>query len=196
MSDTTTVRDGAAAETGARRRAKTTPRPVMLDIPNPWYRPRPGPVEILVLHAMGEWVLRDGAYQHCTDLLYDLGLSVHAFCLPDGRLIRSVPPEHVAYHAGEANDRSIGIEVIVAGGHDLAGLKERMQDVANPPYADVQYDTVGWWLRRQAERFRLGFDDVTTHAALDPMRKQDPGAAFDMERLRAAFDGAADAAED
>ncbi len=159
----------------------------VIRIPSPQHHPRTRPVDLLVIHAMGEWVIDDGVYSHATDFLVRIGLSVHALCLPDGRIIESVDGDQVAYHAGEHNERSIGIELLVAGAHDLASLQRAMLDVEQPPYTAAQYVAAGRWLRRQAEARGLGFEHVTTHAHLDPERKQDPGPACDLEALRAAF---------
>ena len=164
--------------------------PPTVDVPSPHWRPRTRAVDRLVVHAMAEWVLDDGLAYHCTDYLRRVELSTHAFCLPDGRLVRAVDPEVAAFHAGPHNDRSVGIEVVVAGVHDLDGLVRRMDDLAEAPYTEAQYAAAGWWLRRQADRWGLGFGHVTTHAALDPARKRDPGRAFDIDRLRAAFESA------
>lgn len=168
------------------------PMPPVHHVPSPYHRPRRGRVASLVVHAMGEWVRgEDGLWRHCTDHLQSLELSVHAFCLPDGRLVESVAPTEVAFHAGEHNEGSVGLEVVVAGPHDLASLHRRMAAVDDPPYTAVQYAAAGAWLRHRAEEAGLGFGDVTTHAELDPERKEDPGAAFDLERLRRAFEEAA-----
>ncbi len=161
----------------------------VLRVPSRIHRARAGAVELLVVHAMGEWVIDgDGVFRHCTDHLQWLGLSVHAFCLPDGRIIESVATDRLAFHAGPVNDRSIGIELIVAGGHDLMSLEQRMDENENPPYTPAQYQAAGWWLRRCADEHRLSFAALRTHAELDPERKKDPGRAFDLEALRAAFD--------
>ncbi|MEM8961517.1 MAG: N-acetylmuramoyl-L-alanine amidase [Acidobacteriota bacterium] len=162
----------------------------IVKLPSPWFTVRPGPVQILVLHAMGEWVARDDGFQHCTDLLYNLGLSVHALCLPDGRIVECVAAENVAYHAGPHNATSVGMEIVVAGAHNLDSLYERIADVDNPPFRPAQYESAGWWFRKQANRFDLDFSAIKTHAELDPQRKRDPGAAFDLEAFRLAFDNA------
>jgi N-acetyl-anhydromuramyl-L-alanine amidase AmpD len=165
--------------------------PTIIDIPSQYHRQRPRAVDLLVVHAMAEWVKDDeGVYHYCTDWLNVLKLSVHGFCLPDGRIVQSVDPERVAYHAGNDNNRSIGMEFIVAGGHNYSTFLKRMANETDPPYTQAQYEAGGWWYRKQAERFGLTFDQIKPHSELDPARKKDPGAAFDWETFRAAFEAA------
>ncbi len=159
----------------------------VLSIPSSHHAPRTAGVDLLVLHAMGEWVIAEGVYHHCTDFLRHLGLSAHAFCLPDGRIIESVDPSRKAFHAGRYNARSIGMEIVVAGGHDLASLERCMAMSRESRYTAVQYQAAGWWFRRRADEQGLSLKAVRTHAELDPTRKQDPGRAFDMGAFRAAF---------
>ena len=161
----------------------------VIRIPNRHCATRTAAVDLLVLHAMGEWVIsRRGLYHHCTDYLQSSGLSVHAFCLPDGRIIESVDPALKAFHAGQANDRSIGMELVIAGGHDLTSLRQRMNDVDAPPFTAAQYEAAGWWFRQQADEHGLDQSSIRTHAELDPARKEDPGRAFDMARFLQVFD--------
>lgn len=171
--------------------------PAIIRVPNANQKPRTRAVDLLVIHAMAEWVIDgSGLYHHCTDYLhYEAGLSVHAFCLPDGRIVESVDPDLVAYHAREYNGCSVGIEVVVEGGHDIRSLMERMNDTVHPPYTRAQYESCAWWLRQQARRFGLSFSHIKRHAELAPGRKMDPGPAFDWQRLRDAFEAAAQAGE-
>lgn len=167
------------------------PAPRIISIPNPHSEPRREKVDLLVVHAMGEWVVLDGVYRHCTDHLREVGLSVHAFCLPDGRIVSSVDTARVAHHARAYNPRSIGLELVVEGAHDDQSLFARIDDTAEPPYTAAQYQAAGWWFRSQADRYGLAFGHVTPHSALDD-RKRDPGQAFDWEAFRRAFAAGAD----
>jgi N-acetyl-anhydromuramyl-L-alanine amidase AmpD len=162
----------------------------IIKIPNNYFRSRKADVDLLVIHAMGEWIFDGEIYLHCTDFLQEIKLSAHGFCLPDGRIIESVDTEYAAYHARSHNDRSIGMEFLVEGGHDLESLRRRMRDTQDPPYTRAQYEAGGWWFRQRAEEHGLTFAHVTTHAQLDPGRKEDPGPAFDMNAFKEAFENA------
>lgn len=175
----------------------TTSAEGILRVPNPHHRERIDSVERLIVHAIAEWVVdEDGTPWHCTDYLRRVELSVHAFCLPDGRLVEAVPVERLAFHAKDWNEGSVGIEIVVAGAHDLDSLLARMGDFEAPPYTAAQYLAAGRWLRLQADRFDLRFADVFGHGELDPGRKEDPGRAFDFRALRNAFEERAEPSGD
>lgn len=162
--------------------------PTIIEIPSPYYEPRTQPVDMLVVHAMGEWVLHeDGLYYYCTDLLNLLKLSVHALCLPDGRLIQTVDPLKIAYHAREFNAHSVGIEFVVAGAYNYQRFLEAIGNVNHSPFTNRQYKAGGWWLRLMAKCFGLTFQHIKTHKELAPDRKEDPGAAFHWESLEYSF---------
>ncbi|MCP5046128.1 MAG: N-acetylmuramoyl-L-alanine amidase [bacterium] len=143
---------------------------------------------MLVVHAMAEWVMDDdGVFHYCTDWLNVLKLSVHAFCLPDGRIVQSVEPGQTAYHAKEFNGRSVGMEFVVAGGHNYDSFLKKMADVENSPYTQAQYEAGGWWYKKMAEKFGLTFEQIKSHREIAPDRKKDPGDAFDWKVFKAAF---------
>ncbi len=163
--------------------------PIIIEIPSKHWKPRTHPVDLLVVHAMGEWVIDDlGEYHYCSDWLNILKLSVHAFCLPDGRILQSVSPDHVAFHAKEFNPHSVGMEFIIAGAHTYQTFLQRIADVNHPPFTPAQYLSGGWWFRQQAQRFHLTFQHIKSHKELAPHRKEDPGAAFNWKTFQAAFE--------
>jgi N-acetyl-anhydromuramyl-L-alanine amidase AmpD len=161
----------------------------IIKIPSKYHRHRPGDVDTLVVHAMAEWVMDDnGEYHYCTDWLNILELSVHAYCLPDGRIVESVDPGRVAYHAGGYNNRSIGMEFIIPGGHNYDTFLEQMANTENPPYSVEQYAAGGLWFRQIADRFGLTYQNIRSHHQLDPDRKLDPGDAFSWAAFQAHFE--------
>jgi AmpD protein len=82
------------------------------------------------------------------------------------------------------------MEFIIAGAHTYQSFLHRMADVHNPPYTPAQYQSGGWWFRRQAQRFQLTFQHIKSHQALAPDRKEDPGAAFDWKTFESSFNAA------
>lgn len=178
--------------------------PETIHLPSRYSEPRERAVNLLVVHAMGEWVRDDngdegdpGRVYHATDWINlprksPNRLSVHGFIMPDGRYVRSIDPEHyVAWHAAGVNSRAAGAEFLVRGVQGYHDLLERMRDTTNPPYTEAQYRTGGYRYRRWARTFDLPWAAVQGHEAIDPDRKEDPGAAFDWDRLKYWFDRSA-----
>jgi AmpD protein len=107
-----------------------------------------------------------------------LRVSSHYLIRRDGALVRFVPPERRAWHAGASswrgrsrcNDFSIGVE-----------LEGAERDAFTPR----QYAALGALLRALRRRFPLR--DVAAHSDVAPGRKTDPGARFDWARLLAAL---------
>ena len=167
--------------------------PEFIQIPSRHSRLREQAVSTLVVHAMGEWVVDDDRVSHhATDFLDSLKLSVHAFILPDGRIVQSLDPKHfVAFHAKGVNNIAAGAEFLVAGPQSYHDLLERMGNVTTPPYTEAQYRAGGYLYRRWARTFGLPWSAVQGHCDLDPERKEDPGSAFSWERLQYWFDRAA-----
>lgn len=104
-----------------------------------------------------------------------LKVSAHFLIRRDGELVQFVGCNDRAWHAGESewkgrgqcNDFSIGIEL------------EGTDDV---PYAAAQYTM----LARLARALRRAYPiaDIAGHSDIAPMRKTDPGPAFEWARLR------------
>jgi N-acetyl-anhydromuramyl-L-alanine amidase AmpD len=151
-----------------------------LTVPSPHSLPRVTPVRRIVLHAMAEYVRTDQWVRHCTHLLDSLGVSAHAIVLPDGRLLACVSAERIAHHAKGHNSDSVGIEFALAGVWDYAGFLERIR---TPWVTDAALETGVTWVADQCRRAGLGLAAVTTHARLDPDRKQDPGAGFPWDEF-------------
>jgi len=151
---------------------------ITLSVPSPHSVPRVTPVRRIVLHAMGEYVRSDPWVRHCTHVLESLGVSAHAIALPDGRLLACVPPARIAHHAKGHNTDSVGIEFAVAGVWDYAGFLTRIR---TPWVTDAALEAGVAWVADQCRAFGLGTAAVTTHARLDPDRKQDPGAGFPLD---------------
>jgi N-acetyl-anhydromuramyl-L-alanine amidase AmpD len=59
-----------------------------------------------------------GHVYYATDWLYHEGYSCHYYVMPDGRVIRSVPEDKMAWHAKGVNSVSVGVDFLVAGVRD------------------------------------------------------------------------------
>ncbi|MEJ2694707.1 MAG: 1,6-anhydro-N-acetylmuramyl-L-alanine amidase AmpD, partial [Candidatus Thiodiazotropha sp.] len=99
----------------------------------------------------------------------------------EGRLLQYVPLNRRAWHAGTSsfrgrshcNDFSIGIE--------LEGCDEL-------PFTDAQYTTLTQATRAIRSKFpAITRDRITSHAAIAPERKSDPGPCFDWSRYLASL---------
>jgi N-acetylmuramoyl-L-alanine amidase len=107
-------------------------------------------------------------------------VSSHYVVCPDGCIVRLVPEEMRAWHAGVAcwgpvtdvNSRSIGIE-IVNPGHELG----------YPPFPETQMAALDSLLGELLARHAISPERVVSHACVSPGRKRDPGHKFDWRRL-------------
>ena len=139
-----------------------------------------GPVDILLLHYTG---MPDSRL--ALDRLCQSGseVSSHYFVFEDGRILRLVPEDRRAWHAGrsfwggetDVNSRSIGIEIANTG--HPGGL---------PPYPDEQIDAVIRLCRDVVGRHPIPPHRVLAHSDVAPGRKLDPGERFPWHRLAQA----------
>lgn len=162
------------------------------DSPNQNARPPRTRVELAVIHSIS---LPPGIYggddvenffTNRLDLashpyysgLSGLQVSAHFFLRRDGALLQFVSSERRAWHAGASswlgrdncNDWSVGIE--------LEGLEGREFEAA-------QYRMLATLLR--ALRRHHPIAHVVGHEHVAPLRKGDPGAGFDWQRLQRAL---------
>ena len=105
-------------------------------------------------------------------------VSAHVLIRRDGQIIQYVPFGARAWHAGQSeyrgraacNDFSIGIEL------------EGVDDI---PYADAQYDQLARVVQALLATYPLLSPmHITGHSDIAPIRKTDPGPAFDWSRFR------------
>ena len=148
--------------------------------PSPNFDERKGPVDILLMHYTGMETAEAAAERLCSA---EARVSAHYMICEDGQVIRMVPEELRAWHAGvsswagetDINSRSIGIE-IVNGGHDFGC----------PPYPEAQMRVVEALSREIVERWNIPARRVIAHSDVAPARKADPGEWFDWARLARA----------
>ena len=149
----------------------------IIDSPSPNWDERARPVSALVLHYTG---MPDaaGAIQWLTTP--ESKVSAHYLVAEDGQIVRMVPEDKRAWHAGvsswrgesDLNSRSVGIE-IVNPGHEWGyrPFPEPQVSALIPLVADI------------VERHGIEPRNVVGHADIAPTRKQDPGELFPWDRL-------------
>ncbi|MCI0509339.1 AmpD protein [Chromohalobacter marismortui] len=170
-----------------------------LESPNHNRRPE-GEVSALVLHSISLPPGRFGGdaierlFTNCLDpaahpyfaTLHSLRVSAHVLIRRDGDIVQFVGFDKRAWHAGrsrwwdgqrerrELNDFSIGIE--------LEGDEVHA-------YRDAQYRCLARVFMALREHYpALSLERVTSHAHVAPLRKTDPGPAFDWAYFRRCLD--------
>ena len=153
--------------------------PPVHDLPSPNFGPRPPriAVDTVILHYTG---MRSA--EEALARLRDPAVAVSAHYLidEDGTVMRLVPEDMRAWHAGIAswkgetniNDRSIGIE-LVNPGHEF-GYR---------PFPAAQMEALVALLQGVLARHPIPASRVLGHSDVAPLRKQDPGELFDWPRL-------------
>jgi N-acetylmuramoyl-L-alanine amidase len=151
------------------------------DFPSPNHGERvSGPIDILLLHYTG---MPDDAQALAWLRNPQSKVSSHYFVHADGRVLRLVPEDRRAWHAGasiwggegDINSRSIGIEIANAG--HPGGL---------PEYPDAQIEAVIALCQGILGRHPIPPHRVLGHSDVAPGRKVDPGERFPWDRLAAA----------
>ena len=149
----------------------------IIDCPSPNFDARDQPVSIVVLHYTG---MKDG--QSAIERLRDpeAHVSCHYLIAEDGRVLRMVPEDRRAWHAGrscwrgmhDVNGASVGIE-IVNPGHEF-GYR---------PFTSQQMNSLVPLLAGIVRRHQIPKANVVGHSDVAPARKQDPGELFDWGLL-------------
>jgi N-acetylmuramoyl-L-alanine amidase len=149
----------------------------IIDCPSPNFDERDQPISILVLHYTG---MADAASAVARLRDPDAKVSCHYLVSEDGQILRMVPEEKRAWHAGQSswrgiqkvNSASIGIE-LVNPGHEFGyrAFPEEQIDALIPLVADI------------VQRHGITRGNVVGHSDIAPRRKQDPGELFPWHRL-------------
>ena len=150
---------------------------MLIDRPSPNFDARALPITMIVLHYTG---MESGAA--AVERLCDPAakVSAHYVVEEDGSVLRLVPEEQRAWHAGKShwrgitdvNSASIGIE-IVNPGHEF-GYR---------PFVDEQVDAVVRLVHEVKDRHAITRGNVVGHSDIAPARKRDPGELFPWNRL-------------
>jgi N-acetylmuramoyl-L-alanine amidase len=140
-------------------------------------RPAGGRVDMLILHYTGMKTAQDAIDRLCDP---EARVSSHYVVDEDGEILRLVPEERRAWHAGVSywrghhalNDRSIGIE-IVNPGHEWG-----YRDFPAPQMAAVRDLCLSI-----LSRHPIPAGNVVAHSDVAPDRKEDPGEKFRWDDL-------------
>ena len=149
----------------------------MIECPSPNFDDRDQAVSIVVLHYTG---MEDAASAIARLRDPEARVSCHYLIAEDGQVLRMVPEEKRAWHAGQSywrglqglNAASIGIE-IVNPGHEF-GYR---------PFTPQQMDSLVPLLADIVERHQVPPANIVGHSDIAPARKQDPGELFDWALL-------------
>jgi N-acetylmuramoyl-L-alanine amidase len=149
----------------------------IIDAPSPNFDERDQPISMIVLHYTG---MEDAASAIARLRDPEAGVSCHYLVAEDGQVLRMVPEEKRAWHAGRSwwrgirnvNSASVGIE-LVNPGHEF-GYR---------PFAEEQIDALIPLVSAIKERHHITRGNVVGHSDVAPTRKQDPGELFPWNRL-------------
>ena len=149
----------------------------IIEAPSPNQDERSQPISVIVLHYTG---MEDAASAIARLRDPEARVSSHYVIAEDGQILRLVPEEKRAWHAGRSywrgltmlNDHSVGIE-IVNPGHEWGyrAFPDPQIDALIPLVADIK------------ERHGIGRGNVVGHSDVAPARKEDPGELFPWEAL-------------
>jgi N-acetylmuramoyl-L-alanine amidase len=150
---------------------------MIIECPSPNFDERNQPITMLVLHYTG---MQDAAAAIAQLTSAEAKVSCHYVVAEDGQVLRLVPEEKRAWHAGrshwrgitDVNSASIGIE-IVNPGHEW-GYR---------PFPEAQMEALIPLVGEIVERHGIEPANVVGHSDVAPARKIDPGELFDWERL-------------
>ena len=156
---------------------------IVRDVPSPNFDARRGPPDMLVLHYTGMQTAEAAIARLCDP---EARVSAHYVVDEDGSILKLVPEERRAWHAGrgvwlsetDCNAASIGIE-IVNPGHEF-GYRD---------FPEVQVDAVISLIADIRTRWTIRDNRIIAHSDLAPERKQDPGERFPWKRLAGAGHG-------
>lgn len=156
---------------------------IVRDVPSPNFDARRGPPDMLVLHYTGMQTAEAAIARLCAP---EAKVSAHYVVDEDGSILKLVPEERRAWHAGrgvwlgetDCNAASIGIEMVNPG-HEF-GYRD---------FPEVQVDAVISLIADIRTRWTIPDNRIIAHSDLAPDRKQDPGERFPWKRLAGAGHG-------
>lgn len=152
----------------------------IIDAASPNFDERARPISMIVLHYTGMQDA-DSAIARLRDPEAENRVSAHYVVAEDGTVLRLVPEDKRAWHAGLAswrdipsdiNSASVGIE-IVNPGHEF-GYR---------PFPDEQIASVVQLVMQIKDRYQITRGNIVGHSDIAPQRKRDPGELFPWSKL-------------
>ncbi|NVE94799.1 N-acetylmuramoyl-L-alanine amidase [Altererythrobacter lutimaris] len=144
---------------------------------SPNFNDRSLPINMVVIHYTEMKPVETALERLCDP---EAGVSAHYLITEEGKVIRLVPEEKRAWHAGasywrghkDVNSASIGIELDHPG-HEL-GYRE---------FSDAQFEALVPLVARIVKEYDIPRANVVGHSDVAPARKIDPGELFPWDRL-------------
>ena len=129
----------------------------------------------VIVHAMGEYIKKNGKVYHAVEWLEKINLSTHVLICPNGHIIRCREDSQEAIHAAGNNYDTLGVEWLVKGEHDLSSLYKAIHQ---PYLSEIQLLNGIQFIREEWVK-KLGILKYERHSQVDPKgKKQDPGDGF------------------
>ena len=148
-----------------------------IERPSPNHDDRSRPISMIVLHYTDMLTAEEAIGRLCDP---DAGVSCHYLVTKEGEVVRMVPEERRAWHAGRSywrgltnvNDDSIGIEL------DNPGHTNGYE-----AFPDAQIEALIPLLSDIKQRHNITRGNVVGHSDVAPVRKRDPGELFPWAKL-------------
>lgn len=145
--------------------------------PSPNFDERALPIEMVVIHYTEMKPVETALAKMCDP---EAKVSAHYCITEEGEVIRLVPEEKRAWHAGlsywrghkDVNSASIGIELDHPG--HAGGYRE---------FSDAQFEALVPLVARMVKQHDIPRANVVGHSDVAPARKIDPGELFPWDRL-------------
>ncbi len=169
-----------------------------------WKKPRRDPVQGIVYHAMGEYiVIGDGVLSAASFLqespeICGEAYSAHCLSKPSGSLEIMASDDWRTWHAGVSelggirhlNNTFLGIEFLVPGDWVYDPDFIRQMKTGTVKFTEEQYVAGAWWIATKMLQYQFGRPAVVFHSQVagDDVRgegrgKLDPGVGFNHGKL-------------
>lgn len=150
------------------------------EVPSPNHGPRTLPISMAVIHYTEMKPVEAALARMCDPAS---SVSAHYCITEEGEVIRLVPEDRRAWHAGasywrgipDVNSASIGIELDHPG--------HAPENGGYRGFADAQIGALIPLLARMVNQYDIPRANVVGHSCVAPMRKVDPGELFPWDRL-------------
>jgi len=134
-------------------------------IPSPWHGSFLQPKGIVLHHSCGTW---EGDISWITERTNNSQVSYHCLIAPDGKRVKFVPYNRIAWHAGVSGfKRKSHCNLFMLG---LAFTGDTYKRILSTQEIESAVE----WIRERMDEFKITLDWITTHRYISPGRKDDP----------------------